>query len=168
MVANDRPSVSVHPGAPAEPGDDAPRTVVSICGDHDRTSRELVAGTIARAALLDHADVVIDLSGVTFMDASLIGAIVDGHHRLLADSRALTVRAPTERARRLLEVCGLGFLIEDAPGAPHEATALGSWVAVPASGPEAAASAPVRGPAPATGGRAVEPVGSVPLRRAPS
>lgn len=171
MAPNERPSVSVCPRGSAEPGSDPRRTVVSIGGEHDVVTRGYLLDTIIQAAGLDDADVVVDLSDVTFMDASTIGAIVDAHNRLRARSRSLSVRAPSARARRLFDVCDLGFLIEEPP-APHEGTALGSWVAVPATerapDPAPPVVPPTGEPAHASVEGGGEPAGAVPQRRAPS
>lgn len=172
MSLDQRPSASVCPRGSADPGSDPRRTVVSFCGAHDVATRAHLADTMAQAARLDGDDVVVDLSAVTFMDASTIGVIVEAHNRLRAHSRSLTVRAPARRARRLLDVCELAFLIEEPPGAPHEGTALGSWVAVPASDPAADPAPPSSRPSGAPVRASVEggpePAGSVPQRRAPT
>ncbi|MDZ7674086.1 MAG: STAS domain-containing protein [Acidimicrobiales bacterium] len=109
--------------------------MVWVRGDHDPATRVHLSDTIALAARLDDVNVVVDLSGVTFMDASTIGAIVDAYNCLRGRSRLLSIRAPSARARRLLDVCDLGFLIDEHPAAsqPPVAPALDSWVAVPAS-----------------------------------
>jgi len=128
--------VSVSLRGSEHPGSDPLRTVVWLSGDHDITTRDHLAATIARAARLDGVDMVIDLSGVTFMDASTIGVIVDAHNRLRARSHSLSVRSPPRVPRRLLDVCDLAFLIDEqpAPPQPRVAPALDSWVAVPATG----------------------------------
>jgi anti-anti-sigma factor len=109
--------------------------VVWFRGEHDLTTRLDLSVTIARAARIDGADVAIDLSGVTFMDASTISALVVARDRLRADSQSMSVRAPSPCARRLLEICGLEGAIDESPSSPQSSRtpALNSWVAVPAS-----------------------------------
>jgi anti-anti-sigma factor len=92
--------------------------VVWVQGEHDVATAANVSGSIAQAARLDDFDLVVDLSGITFMDASTIGAIVANHNRLLGRSHSLSVRAPSPLARRLLTTCDLAFLIDDFPAAP--------------------------------------------------
>ena len=173
MLPNEWPSVSVCRRGSADPGSDPLRTVVWVLGDHEYATRVHLSATLGQAARLDDADVTVDLSGVTFMDASTIGALVDTHNRLRARSRSLSIRAPSRLARRLLDVCGLAFLIDEraAPAGPPLATALDSWVAVPASGrvsdatqPPVAQRAPSWEPARATAPRRREPAGSVQRR----
>ncbi len=174
MNSREPATVSVgHPGS-TDPGSDPLRVVVWVRGEHDIATRAHLAATMAEAARLDDSDIVVDLSGVTFMDASTIGAIVEAHNRLRSLSRSLSVRAPSGLARRLLDVCLLVFLIEEdpAPAPPSEAPALGSWVDVPTSErPSNAPQPPVvdqpcsREPARATARRPREPAGSVRPRR---
>lgn len=156
MVRERRPSVSVCLRGSPLPGSDPRRTVVWIRGEHDIATCEHLRLAIDSAAGLDDADVVVDLSRVTFMDASTLGALVGAHRTLDARSRSLLVRAPTRAARRLLEVCELGFLIDERPMPAPSAPALDSWVAVPVS--ERASE-----PAP----RPVEQSGAGERRRAP-
>lgn len=176
MVPNEWPSASVCRRGSAGPGSDPLRIVVWVRGEHDIATRVHLSGTLAQAARLDDADIIVDLSGVTFMDASTIGALVDVHNRLRARSRSLSVRAPSPLSQRLLDVCGLAFLIDEhrAPAQPPVTTALESWVAVPASDrasnstqPPVTQQAPSREPARATSQRRV-PAGSVQQRRTPS
>ncbi len=173
MLPRRSPSVAVSLRGSAHPGSDPLRTVVWISGEHDITTRAHLSSIIARASRLDDVDILVDLSDVTFMDASTIGAIVDAHNRLRARSHLLSVRAPSARARRLLDVCELGFLIDEAP-APV-APALDTWVAVPASErasdparPSVTEQAPSQETVEAATERAGESAGSVQRPRAPS
>lgn len=177
MLPSRSPSVAVSLRGSAHPGSDPLRTVVRVSGEHDPATRTHLSRTIARAAHLDEADMVVDLSGITFMDASTLGAIVNAHNRLRAGSRSLSVRAPSPLARRLLDICGLAFLIDEhpAPAQPSAATALDSWIAVPASNPASdpaqplvTEQAPSQKSARATTQRAVDLAASVQHRRVPS
>jgi anti-sigma B factor antagonist len=107
---------------------------VWVRGEHDAATQVQLSTALVEAAGLDGADIVVDLSGVTFMDASTIGTLVAARNRLRATARSLSVRAPSPPARRLLDVCGLERLIDEhsAPDAQPTAAALASWVDVPA------------------------------------
>jgi len=147
MVPHEPPSVSVCPRGSADPGSDPLRNVVWVVGEHDIATVTNLSVSIAQAAGLDDSDVVVDLSGVTFMDASTIGALVASHNRLRVRSHSLSVRAPSPLARRLLNMCELAFLIDEYP-APAAllpvAEAIDSWVAVPASDRASNATVPSR------------------------
>jgi anti-anti-sigma factor len=118
-------------------GRDVDRTVVWLQGEHDVSTTVALAGTLARAVALDDADLVIDLSEVQFMSAATVGIIVRTHGLLAQQSRSLTLRAPSRCARRVLELCGVVGDLDLAPAdtTPETTTAsaLGSWVTVPAA-----------------------------------
>lgn len=127
--------VSVSRRGQSSPRSDPERTVVWVRGEHDIATAQVLAEAMARAVRLDDADVVVDLSGVDFMDASTVGAIIRTRNLLSTRSRALHVRAPSPPARRLLQVCHLADLVEpDRSGhALDKGSALTTWVAVPAT-----------------------------------
>ncbi len=95
-------------------------TVVSLRGEHDITTVDDLAAAIAREIAQGDSDVIVDLSGVEFLTAATIGAIVRARHLLQSRSRALVVRAPSRCAQRVLDICGLAALIEpvSAPATP--------------------------------------------------
>lgn len=130
-------------------GRDGDRTVVWLQGEHNVSTMVALADTLARAVALDDADLVIDLSEVKFMSAATVGIIVRTHELLAQQSRSLTLRAPSMCARRVLELCGvvgdLALAPADTTPETTTASALGSWVTVPAvdrADPPADAAAP--------------------------
>ncbi len=108
MSPDNSPSVSVSPC----PGGDPRCDVVWVRGDQDISTRVKLSMTISEASRLDEADIIVDLSGVTFMDASTIGVLVDARNRLRVPAHSLSVRDPSPLARRLLDMCGLTGLID--------------------------------------------------------
>jgi anti-anti-sigma factor len=96
---------------------DPTRTVVWIHGDHDAASKTALSLTLRDASRLEGGDLVVDLSCVRFMDASTIGSLVAMRNRLRLASCRLSLRNPSPGARRMLELCGLGGLIEMSPDA---------------------------------------------------
>jgi anti-anti-sigma factor len=144
---------------------DPHQTVVWVRGEHDIRTRDRLAVRLAEAAGSDAGDIVVDLSGVTFMDASTIGALVAARNNLRVHSRSLTFRHPSQTAQRLLDLCGLEPWTDDpAPTHPPIGSALGTWVSVPARNRHPAAEPQVRQEPPAqvpvtvTVGRAVKRV----------
>lgn len=116
------------------------QAIIWVWGEHDASTRDGLAETMARAIARDGRDLLVDLSLVEFMDASTIGILVGVRRLLLEQSRALVVRSPSRFARRVLEICGLASLIGPDPVAVAARTdALGNGV----------------GPAPLEQGRAV-------------
>ena len=94
---------------------DADCTVVWVRGDHDIATKTSLAANVARAAHLEAVPLLVDLSAVTFMDASTVGVLVECRNRLRARRQSLELRAPSAPARRLLEACGLVNLIHSEP-----------------------------------------------------
>jgi len=111
------------------------RTTVRMWGEHDRSTADVISTKLVEAIAIDDRHVVVDLDEVTFMDCSTVAALVHGRALLVGRDRRLTVRLPPPAQRRLLELCGLGDLIEnDALGAASRrqpTTPLETWVAVP-------------------------------------
>lgn len=129
MVRSDSPRISV--SRRGTTGGAANCTVVWLRGEHDLATRVSLAVALARAARLDDAPIVIDLSGVTFMDASTVGAIVGTRNRLRERAQSLELRAPSPPALRVLELCGVVDLIQQqALPSTGTAAALATWVDV--------------------------------------
>ena len=89
------------------------RTVVWLDGECDlatlpRASRHPGPIGLRRTA----ADIVVDLSGVTFIGAESIGELIRTRNLLGGQARVLTLRLPSRCPRRILQVCGLDALIE--------------------------------------------------------
>jgi anti-anti-sigma factor len=111
------------------------RTVVWLRGEHDVSTVDALSETLAGAMALDDCDLVIDLSEMEFMGAATIGVLVRARDLLQSHSRSLVLRCPSRCARRILDLCGQGDLLEprraDAIPATGTAGALGTWVTVP-------------------------------------
>ena len=81
---------------------------VTVVGEVD-----LASGTTLRARL-DHViattggTVVLDLSGVGFIDSSGLRVLVENGRRLAAMNRSLSVHHPSAPTRRVLRITGLG------------------------------------------------------------
>jgi anti-sigma B factor antagonist len=105
----------VHPvrrDRPLRVDDDGPRAVVWLEGEHDLATKPDVARAIDSTLQSGRGDVVIDLSGVTFMNASILGVIVQARQALQRCGRGLTLRDPSSRARRVIELGGLSELLD--------------------------------------------------------
>lgn len=118
------PAVTSHDASRDRAGSEAPetpavsesdRTVLWLRGDHDVATVGGLSEWVTDAIAADTDDVVVDLSGVTFMDGSTVGVLVRAHDLLRTCSRSLVVRSPSRCARRVLDVCGLSGLVERTP-----------------------------------------------------
>jgi anti-sigma B factor antagonist len=87
-------------------------TVVKTCGELDVATAPLLREALmkAQSALLrrgpDHS-LVVDLSGVTFADASALGVLAGAARRARRVGGEVVLRDPTRMTVRLLEITGL-------------------------------------------------------------
>lgn len=135
MPSTDVSSVTFFPRGSASPAGVCDDTVVWLRGEHDISTVDDVSESLALAIERDEADVVLDLREATFINAAIIGAIMQAKARLAHQSRALTLRAPAPGVWRILVLCGLTGLVASSPAASGTGTdptgALRSWVHVP-------------------------------------
>jgi anti-anti-sigma factor len=97
---------------PPKPWAEDVRIVVWLRGEHDAATAGGLAERLANAAALGHGDVVVDLSGVRFMDGAIVKVLVQFRVLLGLQRRRLLLRAPSTFAQRILDVCGLVELME--------------------------------------------------------
>jgi anti-anti-sigma factor len=96
-------------------GRDTDRTVVLLRGEHDASTVAALSEDMARAIALDDADLVVDLSGVEFMDAATVRLFIRAREFLALRSRSLTLRSPSRRTRRFLDACGIDDHLDRQP-----------------------------------------------------
>lgn len=116
-------------------GQTALPTVIWLTGEHDVSNASQLSRVIAETIALDDEDVVVDLSGVSFISGATMAIFMRANAFLTARSRALVLRSPRRSAIRLLGLCGLAHLIspppQDAVVMSHKSNALRTWVDVP-------------------------------------
>lgn len=79
---------------------------VSVSGEIDAHSAPTLAEHLNDCACAD-TDIVIDMSGVTFMDSSGLRVLIDLHQRVESAPHGLVLHAPSDSVLRLLEIAGL-------------------------------------------------------------
>ena len=91
------------------------RVVVTLRGDVD-----VYSSAQLREALTDLIDdgpgaIVLDLSGLDFLDSTGLGVLVGAQKRLVQRGGELILRAPRPGARKVFEITGLDkvFTVED-------------------------------------------------------
>ena len=129
--------VTIWPGSSPESDRDRDCVVVWLSGEHDIFTASVLSAALQAARAAD-GDVVVDLSGVEFMGAAIIGVFVHGAEELHARSRELRLRHPSRCALRIVELFGLEGLLARGPDltrATGPVGALGTWVAVPRTDP---------------------------------
>ena len=87
-------------------------TVVTVAGELDAWAIAELADAIAHAIVNQRADVVVDLSGVEFLTSGATRVLIRTHTFMQHRSRALSLRAPSPNAQRVLQRVGLAELIE--------------------------------------------------------
>lgn len=100
-----------------------PQTVLQVTGRLDGTSAGEIRERLHTAIAHERGDVVLDLSGVEWLDVTGLGVIVDAHRRLRQQGRRLVLRGCTPRMRRALAVTRLSrvMAIEREVAAPSAA-----------------------------------------------
>jgi anti-anti-sigma factor len=100
----DRPAAAAHIRARST------ETVVHVSGEFDLATLPLLEEALSRA----HAhgrDVLVDLSEVTFVDATSLGAIAHAHRQLRVEARMLRLVNVPPRISRLLAIAKLRTLL---------------------------------------------------------
>lgn len=88
--------------------------IVALHGELDIASADGLADALVEVV---SSNVVVDLSGLTFMDSSGIAALVLARNRKLAKGgREFVLTRPREIVRKTLEIVGLGtWIVEWSP-----------------------------------------------------
>jgi anti-sigma B factor antagonist len=99
-------------------------TLVSVRGDVDLATsptlrRILAAVQACRRHEAGHGRVVVDLSRVTFFDASGLGVLVEAARSAERDGQTLALRDPSPICRRVLEITRLESVFRIDAGAPR-------------------------------------------------
>ncbi|MGE5211701.1 MAG: STAS domain-containing protein [Acidobacteriota bacterium] len=79
---------------------------LSVSGEIDAHSAPVLAERFATLSS-DAGDVVVDLSGVTFMDSSGLRELIELQQRVGTPPNGLVLQSPSQTVLHLLEVAGL-------------------------------------------------------------
>jgi anti-sigma B factor antagonist len=94
---------------------DGPRKVVIwVTGDLDADTGRAVRARLAQAERHASSDVILDLSGITFMDSTALTSLVNGA-KAMSEVGKLRVISPPERVARLLAELGMADVFELTP-----------------------------------------------------
>jgi anti-anti-sigma factor len=86
-----------------EVSEDSGRAVVRASGEVDLDSSSALRAALARL-LVAGRHIVLDLSGVTFIDASGIGVLVGARRSAVRSGLTLALRRPSPVVKKVLEV----------------------------------------------------------------
>jgi anti-anti-sigma factor len=91
---------------------DGERAVVWLDGEHDIATVAVLADTLANVVSAGDTDLIVDLSGVTFLSSATIDELIRVRNILFGQNRNVALRSPSRSARRLLDLCGLADFVE--------------------------------------------------------
>jgi anti-anti-sigma factor len=94
---------------------------VTLSGEYDRTSFSALEAMLESAAR-DVPALSVDMSEVTFLDASMIHVLMTVQSQLSDRGAHLVIRSPSRITRRVLGACGLDALVEPPRAEPVAAT----------------------------------------------
>ena len=90
---------------------DGDATVIHVRGEIDLATCERLRDAI-EPHLGPQQTIILDLSGVGFMDSSCLGVLMQARGTLTADGGSLVLRNPSEAAHRLLTLAGAQHLLQ--------------------------------------------------------
>jgi anti-anti-sigma factor len=93
-----------------EDGDGGSRTVVRLAGEADVTTRALAEVLAAEAAKRPRL-LLVDVSGLSFIDSAALHELVRAHRKLRADGGRLALVAPSGAVARILQLSALDQVI---------------------------------------------------------
>ena len=84
------------------------QTIILLEGELDRSTRDDLRKSLFRELINTDANLVLDVSGVTFIDASIVDTLVTAANYLRERNRTLALWAPSRCVQRIVDICGLG------------------------------------------------------------
>jgi anti-sigma B factor antagonist len=85
-------------------------SVLALSGDADRFRADVVGDAIDEVRQEDR-EVVVDLSGTSYLDSSMLSALVAASERSRRRAEPLVIVCPSERLRRSLQIKGLEAIL---------------------------------------------------------
>jgi len=84
---------------------------ISLSGELDLATADDVQRELERIEATDAASIVLDLSGLTFMDSTGVRLLITAHARSRADSNRLSLLRGAPAVQRVLELSGVDALL---------------------------------------------------------
>jgi anti-sigma B factor antagonist len=98
----------------ADSSDGPRKVVIGVTGDLDADTGRGVRARLAQAERHARSDVILDLTGVTFIDSVALTSLINGA-RAMNEFGRLRVISPPERVARLLTEAGMGEVFDLTP-----------------------------------------------------
>ena len=87
--------------------------VVVLSGELDLAAAPILRKDLVRIEDGGAPAITLDLQGVSFIDSSGLKELVKARIRAQSNGHRLTIEAPSHAARRLFELTGTGFLLDE-------------------------------------------------------
>ena len=84
---------------------------VALTGELDLATADDVDRVLEQVEATDAESIVLDLSGLTFMDSTGVRLVVNAHARSRADTNRLTLRRGQAAVQRVMELSGVDVLL---------------------------------------------------------
>lgn len=85
----------------------AHRTVVTVSGEIDLATQGQLRAKLNDLVVAGHVDLVLDLSGVDFVDSTGLGALIGTRRRVHAFHGSLALVIPNEAVMKVFTITGL-------------------------------------------------------------
>ncbi|MDP1793425.1 MAG: STAS domain-containing protein [Acidimicrobiales bacterium] len=85
------------------------RSIVWLRGEHDAATVGELSRLIADAIAATSSELIVDVSGVEFMDAGPVGVLLDAREAMTLLSRSLILRAPSRSAKLIFDLCAVAW-----------------------------------------------------------
>ncbi|MFF9066660.1 STAS domain-containing protein [Streptomyces sp. NPDC014891] len=104
---------------------DAGTAVLSLGGELDMETAPLLEGSLGEQLRDGRAHVVLDLTGLEFMDSSGLNVLIRAVHKARGVGGDVYLAAPTSAVRRILEITGVTTTIPPHSGVEEALAAAG-------------------------------------------
>jgi anti-sigma B factor antagonist len=85
--------------------------LVGVVGEVDLATADQLWAVVIEAMTTWTGDVVVDLSGVTFLDSQGIRALIRTHKDCGIEAARLTLRSPSRQVREVFEITGIDRIL---------------------------------------------------------
>ncbi|MEV4141801.1 STAS domain-containing protein [Dactylosporangium sp. NPDC049742] len=92
-----------------------PLVEIVVTEELDAASEPRVRALLEDALTMHPEQLVLDLSGCPFIDATAIGMLLDVHRQVWTSGGRLTLRAPSPRVRRTLQIAHVNHVLRMVP-----------------------------------------------------
>lgn len=105
----------MHTGIDAPTAARTPLVEIMVTEELDAASEPRVRALLEDALTMHPEQLVVDLADCPFIDATAIGMLLDIHRQVWTSGGRLTLRAPSPRVRRTLQIAHVNHVLRMVP-----------------------------------------------------